>query len=151
MTCGDGNFYKNISVIYYVNPDDLDLKQIDNFDYQVKLQKDEHEVYLTTNPLILLEASKGDSAILHKNELVNGVQNNQITADAIQKQIDNLNLDFKQKRHYYVLMNVSLSVVVLPKRSKPKTYKDPMGYNQCVILQDKSNKIKTVKVIKDPF
>ena len=151
MTCGDGNFYKNISVIKYVKPENLDLNKIDNFNYQIRLQKDEHFLYLSTNPLILLEASKGDSAILKKNELIEGIQSNQITADSIQNLIDKLNLDFKKKRHYYILMEVELKVMVLPKRNKPKTFKDPCGLDQYVIIQDKTNQIKTVKIIIDPF
>ena len=39
MTCGDGVFYKNISVIKYVNPQNIDLNKIDNFSYQIQLQK----------------------------------------------------------------------------------------------------------------
>lgn len=151
MSCGDGNFYRNISVIKYVDPKNFDLKQIDEFSYQVKLQKDEHNVYLSTDPIILSEADNGDSVIIKNADLINSIKQNQITADEIQKQIEKLNLDFKKKRHYYVLMEVSVKVLILPKRKKPTTFTDPCGLDQYLILCDKNNIIKAVKVIKDPF
>lgn len=151
MTCGDGIFYKNISEIKYVNPKNIDLKQIDEFSYQVKLQKDEHNVYLSTDPVILSEADNGDSAIIKNTDLINSIKQNQITADEIQKQIEKLNLDFKKKRHYYVLMEVSVKVLILPERKKTTTFTDPCGLDQYLILFNKKNIIKTVKIIKDPF
>ena len=150
MTCGDGNFYKNISTIMYVNTKDLDLKQIDDFEYRVGLQKNEHHAYLSTNPLILLEASNGDSIILSQSKLVSKINENQKTADLIQRKIDKLHLDFKDRRHYYILMKISIKVINLPKRTKPKTYTDPCGLDQYLILYDKKNKIKVEKVIS-PF
>ena len=150
-TCGDGNFYKNISSIKYVKTEDLDLNQIDNFKYNVSIQKDKQYIFLTTNPQILLEANEGDSAILDSSELVRSILENQTTAELIQKQINKLKLDFKKKRHYYVLLDVSIKVIDLPKRIIPVTYRDNSGFDQFIILFDKKNKIKKVKIIKDPF
>lgn len=151
MICGDGNFYKNISCIKYVDPKNLDLTKIDHFNYQIKLQKDEHYIYLSTNPFILSEADNGDSAISKNTDLIYGIRQNQITADKIQKQIEKLHLDFEKKSHYNVLMKVSVKVLILPRRKKPTTFKDPIGLDQYLLLFDKKNKIKKVKVINDPF
>lgn len=149
MTCGDGNFYRNISIITYVDPVNLDLKQIDKFSYQVELQKNEHMVFLSTDPSILSES--GDSSLSRDTILIQAIQKNQITAEEIQKQIDRLHLNFKEKNHYYVLMEVSVKVLILPERKKPTTYVDPFGLQQYLLLYDEDNQIKKVKVIEDPF
>ncbi|WP_338759651.1 hypothetical protein WAF17_12075 [Bernardetia sp. ABR2-2B] len=151
MICGDGNFYKNISVIKYVKPKNLDLKQIDKFSYQIKLQKNEHYIYLSIDPFILSEADKGDSSIIKNVDLLNAVKQNQITADQIQKEIERLKIDFKKKKHCDILMEISVKVLVLPKRKKPITFNDPCGLDQYLILFDKKNKIKALKVIDDSF
>lgn len=151
MTCGDGNFYKNISTIMYVKTTDLDLNKIDDFNYQIKLQAKEQNAYLSINPLILLDASKRDSSVLKNNLLVKSIEQNQITAELIQKQIENFKLFFKIKKHYYILLRVSIKVIALPPRIKPVKYKDPMGIDQYIILWDKKNEIEGVKVIQDPF
>ncbi len=143
----DCNFYKSISSISFVKTNDLDLKQIDDFTYRVKLQEKENKVYLSNNPLILLEISKGDSAILKKNDLFLGIQQNILTADLIEGAIEKLRLDFKNDRHFYVLLKVSVSVVDLPPRAKTSNVVDPMGVDQYLILWDDENKITGVKII----
>jgi hypothetical protein len=147
MTCGDGSYYKNISVIKYISPADLDLTRIDSFRYQARIQADEHYVYLSVNPLILVEAAKGDSSILHNAKLVRRIRRNQKTAEQIQEQIEQLNLDFKKRIFYDVLMEVSVKVTDLPERVRPKTFHDNGGLDQYVILHHRSNKIKAVKYL----
>ena len=147
MICGDGNFYKNISTIKYIRAEDLDLKKIGDTKYQKSLLQNEHYTYLTTNPSILLEGSKGDSTILQNVKLVNNIVQNKITADLIQTQIEKLKLDYTETKHYYILMKVSVKVLILPKRKNTSKFHNPHGFDQFLILQDKSNKIKVIKSI----
>ncbi len=123
---------------------------MDDFSYRVSLQQYEHAVYISVNPMILLLANDGDSAILQDTNYVQAIVNNQKTADLIQKRIDGFHLDFKRKRHYYVLLKVKIKVLKLPNRTIPKNYTNPSGYKQqYVILYDPSNRIKAVKVIEN--
>ena len=150
-SCGDGNFYKNISQIRYISPANIDLDQIDDFTYQCEIQKYQHVTYLSANPLILLDVNKGDSNILQNLDLVNSIKNNLKTAQIIQNQIDNCKLNFEKKMCYDVLMYGTLVVLRLADRHTPKTYTNPLGYNQHLILSDQRNKIKKVKILKNPF
>jgi hypothetical protein len=147
ISCGDGAYYKNIGSISFISASNLDLNQVDDFSYQVSIQQYEHAVYISVNPMILLLANNGDSAILQDTYYVQAIENNQKTADLIQKRIDRFHLDFENKQHYYVLLKVKIKVLKLPNRTIPKSYTSPFGYKQYVILYDPSNRIKAVKVI----
>ncbi len=140
----DCNFYKSIASIRYVKTNDLDLKQIDNFNYRVGLQKKESDVYLSNNPLILLETNNQDSTILKKNDLFLGIQQNIITAELIESAIEKLKLDFKANRHFYVLLKVSVLVIDLP-----PPINNTLGGDGYLILRDDKNKVEGVKIIKD--
>lgn len=145
----DCNIYKSISTISYVKTNDLDLKQIDDFNYRIKLQEKENEVYLSNNPLILLEANRGDSSILKKNDLFLSIQQNIITAELIESEIEKLKLDFKNDMHFYVLLKGSVSVIDLPPRVKNPNVKDSGGVDQYLILRNDKNNVEGIKIIKD--
>jgi hypothetical protein len=151
MSCGDGAFYKNISTIYYVAPQALDLRYIDNFAYRVNLQGRQHQVYLSINPLILRGAGPTAGALRRNLQVVNAIKQNQATADLLQQQVDRLQLDFTKKRWYTVLLHGTMSVLVLPDRQAPKTYATPMGYHQYLLLQDKGNRVRVAHLLKDAF
>lgn len=145
------NFYKSISSIKYVKLNDLDLKKIDDFNYQIKLQEKENDVYLSNNPLILLETNNGDSSILKKNDLFLSIQQNIITAELIESAIEKLKLNFKNVRHHDVLLKVSVTVIDLPQITKTPNDTPKMAVDKYLILQDDKNKVEGVKIIKNPF
>lgn len=147
MICGDGNFYKNVSTIDYLNPEDVDIDQIDDLMYYAKLQNKQCVTYLSINPLILLEVSNADSSILNDSTIVECIKNNQHTAELFQEQIELLDLNFKKSNMYAILMKGSFRVLDLNKRKKVEGFKAPHGLDQHLILHDKANKLKAVKII----
>lgn len=151
IRCGDGSFYKKLSYIFFVREKDVDLSQVDDYAYQVKLQKKQHAVFLSTNPNILLPAYKGDTSILSNQSLMEGIRLNQKTAEMLYEQVELVNKNHKNKRSYSVLMKISVKVVPLAKRKNSKDYKNGLGYNQYVLLYDSLNTITAIKVMKDPF
>ena len=139
----DGNYYRNFGLVKYVNPKDLDLGRIDDFDYQVKLQDKEHLVFLSTNKNILRDAFSKDSTLIKDNALVKQVESDTVTAEMIAKLIDGAQLVFKRKIAYDVLLKGEMTVVRMKDCGKHDA--------QYLFLNDPQNGLEFIKVIKDPF
>lgn len=151
MTCGDGAFYGNISSITYVAPQDIDMRYIDDFNYQVALQGRQHRVYLSTNPLILRAAGPAYASLRNNQAVVRAIEGNRRTAKLLQHSITQQHHNFRRKKACSVLIYGTLYVVVLPPRPMPLTYRSPLGTDQYLLLDVSNNRIQCSRVLKDPF
>lgn len=149
----DGNYYKNFGTIRFVKTADLDLGKIDDYNYQAKLSGSGKEMlmFLSTNKNILHDAFSKDTSLVNDKELIQQIESDTVTADAIAKLIDGAKLNFTKKTAYEILLKADVTVLRLKNSPKPKDYADGMGHEQYLFLNDPTNHIEFVKVIADPF
>jgi len=146
----DGNYYKNFGITWYVPQDKLDENRIDDFKYFSKNAPNEHYMFLSVDKRILSDNYKGDTLIARNDSLIKMVQSDTVMAENISREVSRANLNFAHRGSYYVLMKGEVTALRLNNMPGKKT-KGGIGKEQYLFLNDPSNTIEFVKVIKDRF
>jgi hypothetical protein len=89
--------------------------------------------------------------LLKDSLLVKQIESNTVTAELIEQLVLGAKLNFKKKWHYYILLKGDVEAVRLVNRPAAKDYGTGMGFEQYLFLNDPSNHLEFVKIIKDPF